>query len=374
MGGSGVGAYIAQVDRLLAGGQGLFPQGGPGTGALNAGGARAPEAPPGASAMSVGSGNAAQDYRGNWAKVAGLDDDASATAGAGEANGQQGRAGATGVRQTAQTAAAAIAPATGNPAGVKMLVSTMDDRLADMQRQIDTTKAQNKLLAARLRQMAMAYRSMGGGMPGGGAMGAARGAMGGFGGMPSMGGGMPGGGGIPGMSALSGLPARLASFRRPGAETSTAGESIPAGAGSALGQLTVNSTPKQVAAAIIAEARRRGYSRQQAIAILSTAMQESGLRPTASGGGGAWHGIFQQDAGYAGRDNPNLNIRAFFDRLERHGGPGSPNIWKSIFWLQQRPGDSSAEHAFAAGRQNYLREIMSQEHRASQMYGEVVGI
>ncbi|TXH20424.1 MAG: NlpC/P60 family protein [Mycobacterium sp.] len=212
---------------MLAGGQGLFPQGGPGTGALNAGGARVPEAPPGASAMSVGSGNAAQDYRGNWAKVAGLDDDASATAGAGEANGQQGRTGATGVRQTAQTAAAAIAPATGNPAGVKMLVSTMDDRLADMQRQIDTTKAQNKLLAARLRQMAMAYRSMGGGMPGGGAMGAARGAMGGFGGMPSMGGGgFGGGGGIPGMSALSGLPAAFAGLRgsgrgRPGDELNT---------------------------------------------------------------------------------------------------------------------------------------------------------
>lgn len=176
------------------------------------------------------------------------------------------------------------------------------------------------------------------------------------------------------MSALSGLPARLASFQRPGSETSTAGEPIPPGAGSALGQLTANSTPKQIAAAIIAEARRRGYSRRQAIAILSTALQESGLRPNASGGGGAWHGIFQQDGGYAGRDNPNLNIKAFFDRLERHGGPGSPNIWKSIFWLQQRPGESSAEIAFANGRQNYLREIMSQEAKAANMYNEIVTV
>lgn len=190
--------------------------------------------------MSVGSGNAAQGYRGSWAKVTGLDGDATATAGAGEANGQQGRAGATGVRQTAQTAAAAIAPATGSPAGVKTLVSTMDDRMADMQRQIDTTKAQNKLLATRLRQMAMAYRSMAGGMPGGGAMGAARGAMGGMGGMPSMGGfgGGSGGGGIPGMSALTGLPAAFAGTRnsrgnRPGDELNTA---APGAGGSAAQQ------------------------------------------------------------------------------------------------------------------------------------------
>jgi peptidoglycan DL-endopeptidase CwlO len=216
VGGSGVSAYIAQVDRLLGAGQGLFPQGGPGVGVLNAGGGGVPAAPPGASGLSFGAGGAAQDYRGSWAQVTGLDDDVNGTAGAGDATGQNGRAGATGVRQTAQSAAAAIAPATGSPAGVKVLVSTMDERMADMQRQIDTTKAQNKLLAGRLRQMVMAYRSAGAGGPGA-ALGAARGAMGGgMGGMPSMGGFGGGGGGIPGMSALSGLPASLAGLRGSG--------------------------------------------------------------------------------------------------------------------------------------------------------------
>ncbi|MCV7200562.1 C40 family peptidase [Mycolicibacterium peregrinum] len=73
-----------------------------------------------------------------------------------------------------------------------------------MQQQIDATKAQNKLLAVRLRQVAQAYRSsaamggggrsmMSGGMPSFG---------GGGGGMPSLGGG---GGGIPGLNALSTL-------------------------------------------------------------------------------------------------------------------------------------------------------------------------
>jgi peptidoglycan DL-endopeptidase CwlO len=204
VGGSGVSAYVAQVDRLLGAGQGLFPQGGPGVGVLNAGGGVVPAAPPGASGVSVGSGGAAQDYRGSWAQVTGLDDGVNGAAGVGDATGQNGRAGAYGVRQTARSAAAAIAPATGSPAGVKVLVSTMDERLADMQRQIDTTTAQNKLLAGRVRQMVMAYRSMSANRAGG-TLGSARGAMGG---MPSMGGlgAVPS---MPGMSALSDLPTSL---------------------------------------------------------------------------------------------------------------------------------------------------------------------
>nr|WP_267312714.1 C40 family peptidase [Mycolicibacterium goodii] len=94
------------------------------------------------------------------------------------------------------------APATGTPAGSRLMVSTMDERLAAMQQQIDTTKAQNKLVAARVRQLAQAYRASA-------AMGGGRGMMGGMG-MPSFGGGgMPtsggGGGGIPGLKALAGL-------------------------------------------------------------------------------------------------------------------------------------------------------------------------
>jgi Leucine carboxyl methyltransferase len=46
-----------------------------------------------------------------------------------------------------------------------------------------------------------------------------------------------------------------------------------------------------------------------------------------------------------------------FDRLDRHGGASSPDIWKSIFWLQQRPGEPSAQAAYAHGRQAYLPEI-----------------
>ncbi|AYE99559.1 hypothetical protein C0J29_31850 (plasmid) [Mycobacterium paragordonae] len=140
-----------------------------------------------------------------------------------------------------------------------------------------------------------------------------------------------------------------------------------------VGGLRRDSSQRDVAATIVREARRRGYSPGQTIAILSAGLQESGLSPAASGGGGAWHGVFQQDAGYAGRDDPNQNISEFFNRLGTKGGPASPDIWKSIFWLQQRPGEASADAAFAHGRQAYLREIQSQLARAGRLYRDIAG-
>jgi hypothetical protein len=100
-------------------------------------------------------------------------------------------------------------------------------------------------------------------------------------------------------------------------------------------------------------------------------MQESGLNPKARSPNGLWEDVFQQDASYPGRRNPNLAIEEFFDRLDRHGGPSSRDIWKSIFWLQQRPGEPSAEIAYARGRQAYLAEIMGQHPRAASLYRDI---
>ena len=50
-----------------------------------------------------------------------------------------------------------------------------------------------------------------------------------------------------------------------------------------------------MAAAIIHEAQRRGYSPQQTVACLSTAMQESDLSPRAVSPNREWESIFQQD-------------------------------------------------------------------------------
>jgi hypothetical protein len=189
---------------------------------------------------------------------------------------------------------------------------------------------------------------------------------GGGGGMPTGGGGMPTG--LNGLSALSSLPGQAV-----GAMSSASGGEpgrAPVGGGPLL---TRSSTAREVAARIIAEAHRRGYNREQIIAILSTGIQESGLNPRAIGGGGAWHGIFQQDTGYPGRDDPNRNIDEFLNRLDakRNSAGASSDMFRNIFWLQQRPGEGSADQALANGRVNYLHEIRSQLGPATRMYDEL---
>jgi hypothetical protein len=100
-------------------------------------------------------------------------------------------------------------------------------------------------------------------------------------------------------------------------------------------------------------------------------MQESKLNPRTVHPNGLWESIFQQDASYPGRRDPNTNISEFFNRLDRKDGPGSPDIWKSIFWLQQRPGEPSAEAALANGRKGYLVELQSQLMPATRLYNEL---
>ncbi|ORA29345.1 hypothetical protein BST13_27540 [Mycobacterium aquaticum] len=185
---------------MLSAGVGLFPLGG-GSGSVDAGAPAVPGAPAGGR-LQTGVDGAGDSYRQGLRGVSALDAATNTAATDGRSAGEQGRGGASGVRDTARTQASAIAPAASSPAGARLMVSTMDERLAAMQQQIDTTKAQNKLLAARLRQVAQAYRATT--MSGGG-----RGMMpgmsmpsfgGGGGGMPGMGGGMP-----TGLNALSAL-------------------------------------------------------------------------------------------------------------------------------------------------------------------------
>lgn len=139
--------------------------------------------------------------------------------------------------------------------------------------------------------------------------------------------------------------------------------------------LTRNSSPEDVQKAIIAEGQRRGWSRQEIVAALSTARQESNFDPKALGGGGAWHGIFQQDTSYPGRDDPNKNIEAFFDRMDRMRNQTgrSDDPFENIFWLQQRPGESSAADALANGRRDYLDEISQWADAMGSVYDRLAG-
>lgn len=143
----------------------------------------------------------------------------------------------------------------------------------------------------------------------------------------------------------------------------------PPAAMQGVGNLTRQSSREEIARAIIGEGRKRGYTDDEIVAILSTAIQESNLDPTAEGGGGAWHGVFQQDSSYPGRDDPNSNIEEFFNRLDKKRTPGG-DIWKDIFWLQQAPGMASAESAYSGGRQAYMGEIQSRQDEAGQLMAQ----
>jgi hypothetical protein len=276
-----------------------------------------------------------------------------------------GRANSGSVVKGAAADTATLAAVSGTPAGQRALIATLRARLAQQHHLVNEYNVRDARLAALLRSLSYG-RGRGGGM-------SMRGMpLGGGGG--GLGGGAGGGGGL---SGLGGLISPVAALGRGSGSRSGAGAGLqPPGraVGTPLGALTLDSSPREVASAIIHEAQRRGYSPYQTTAILADAMQESNLNPRAQSPNRLWLSIFQQDGSYPGRRSPNLAISEFFNRLDHHGGPGSPDIWKSIFWLQQRPGDPSAEIAVSRGRQGYLTEIMRQHQKATAIYHDIVGV
>ena len=366
-----MGALVAQVGEVLGRGHALFgdPPASGGTAAATSGAglsAAGDLVRGGHQRISALSGALPAGY-GNFATDAGPALDAAAKADDAlgtnlrdaAAADRSGRGTSGAVVNGAASDTAALAPSTQTPAGQRALLSALRARLAQQQQVISAYTSRDARLAAILRSLAYGQGGQSGGMP--------------MGGTPTGGmGGGSGGGSSPmsGLSGLGGPGTMLAGNFSP----RDSGLITPAGeAGTPLGALTPNSSPREVAAAIIHEARRRGYSPRQTVAILADAMQESHLNPRAVSPNRLWKSIFQQDSSYVGRDNPNLAIAEFFNRLDKHGGPSSPDIWKSIFWLQQRPGDPSAELAYSRGRRGYLTEIMSKHAAAQQMYNAIVG-
>jgi hypothetical protein len=160
-----------------------------------------------------------------------LDGDCGQAITQGGAVGAGGRVGSGRIRDQARAVGAATAGLGRSPAGARLVVAAMDQHLAAMQHQLDAATAQNRLLALRLRELALGYRrigsaGMGGGPPGG---------MGGGLGMP---GGGAGGGGLSGLGGLaSGLPASLMSSlgRGGGGRWRARGSAPDAGAGAPVG-------------------------------------------------------------------------------------------------------------------------------------------
>lgn len=121
-------------------------------------------------------------------------------------------------------------------------------------------------------------------------------------------------------------------------------------------------TEDQVAQIIIGEARRRGHTRDECLAELSTLYQESRFNETVWDSTHTTYGVAQQDASYVHRlDGAAAQVRAFFDKLDnwRRKPGASSDIWLNIAWMQQRPNWESAQYWYEHGRRAYLTEIKS---------------
>ena len=142
-----------------------------------------------------------------------------------------------------------------------------------------------------------------------------------------------------------------------------------------IGELTLDSKPDEVAEAIVLESIRRGHRRDETIAELSTAIQESGLNPRAVSPNRLWVGVYQQDTSYPGRGDANTQITGFFDRFDRQRAkPGaSADPFANLFWLQQGPNWPSAEHGLKVGRRAYYDEIRRHIDRATAYYDRFAG-
>jgi cell wall-associated NlpC family hydrolase len=115
---------------------------------------------------------------------------------------RDGRSGMNGVVNDTRNGVNAIAPSTDTPAGKQALVNHLDGQLDRAKALLTRSEQRNIAMANMIRAAGGGYGGMprGGGMPMGAGMG-----------MP-MGGG---GGGMPGISALSGLPAMMTGFGSP---------------------------------------------------------------------------------------------------------------------------------------------------------------
>jgi hypothetical protein len=130
---SGVDAYVKHVDRLLAAAWGLFP----GDASAVLGAAEEPAGPLIAPDEDSGLGStvaqASSGYHGARSRAGDISAETRAVATAAHVSANEAGGIAVGIRQTAAVHAAAVRPEVGSPEAVVLLVTHMDERLAQMQ-------------------------------------------------------------------------------------------------------------------------------------------------------------------------------------------------------------------------------------------------
>jgi hypothetical protein len=264
-----VSAFVSGIDRLLSRGHDLFPASG---GAGNVGNDPGPVPPPvstGGGQLGAGATQAGDDYERSRSAMSSLGDDANEAADDANTVGAQGRVQSGAIRDNARTQAAAIEPTTTQPAGVKLMVSTMDQRLSDMQRELDTAQAENRLIAARMRQVAAAYQSAGlSGMGGGGVPPTGSGVATGAG----------SGSGMGGLGGLAAVPGAL-THRPHGGSANPADASVRAPASGPPPMRVPNPSQADLQAYIIAKGRQLGLTPTEIGMTLAVAKHESNWNP-----------------------------------------------------------------------------------------------
>jgi hypothetical protein len=150
-----VGGYQAHTDRVLAAALAVFPDGEPVPRAGLVGDWPQPSPPQGAGGLGGRTEQAAAGYQRAGARIAALTSAIDEMATTVVEDGRQARAAAAAIRDTARTRAAGITPETDTPEGVVLLVTSMDERLASMQRHIAAVREQMRTSAERMRQQAV---------------------------------------------------------------------------------------------------------------------------------------------------------------------------------------------------------------------------
>lgn len=143
-------SYVAEVDRLLAAAVSLFPTEHQ-LAELHHDPVPSVELPVGGGGMAAAAEEAAQHYRADDARAAGLSEALHDAVKQVSAQARQDSASAVAIRQTATTDAQAVASEGAAPHNLVLLVSQMDDRLRAMQEQIDRTRERFEVAAQRIQ-------------------------------------------------------------------------------------------------------------------------------------------------------------------------------------------------------------------------------
>jgi hypothetical protein len=315
---------VREVGRSLGDARGLFgptPQSGGWSSDSGLGAARDGVSQAGGAASATWSGAAGSRYvtAGNRQitalhSVIGADQATQAGIDGGTDAAAQGGAGMDGVIDDTRAGVAAIAPTTGTAAGKQALVTHLQGQLHRAKVLLQVSERRNVALAAMIRDAAGGYR----------------GGLGGLGGSLVMSGAAP-----PGGLALPN-PVRLAALTHHRPSHSLA-HARPAGHPSRHLAPPAPGDKAAVASYIYQAALARGYSPEEATAIVAYSIGESDLVPTISGGpqGGSGAadeviGLFQEKPGFAQdggvaaaqRYTVEGNVEAYLNNLARHRDAG----------------------------------------------------